>query len=220
MAFGPMALAQTALSAAPLLFGENNIFSGKGRQATRELGKTFRQSQSRQLPTEYNQYLQSKLSQANTGLPGAALGLYQQQVGRNMAAQMYGLSGRRSALAGIGGIAQAGQDAALKLASTQAQAMQQNRQMADQALFQMGGLKNQEELRKLDEAANYWGTRKAESNQAITSALKGMASSIANSQMMDAYGAGEKGLGSSMKSIFPSKKMQVAQALFKSFGPK
>lgn len=214
MPFGISAAIQTGLSAAPLLFGENNIFSGKGRRATKELEKTFKASQSRELPSEYKQYMQSKLAQANMGMPSAALGLYQQQAGRNMASQMYGLSGRRSALAGIGSIAQSGQDAALKLASTQAQAMQQNRLAADQALFQMGGLQNQEQLRKLDESANYWGARKQESNAAITSALKGMASSIANSQMMDAYGAGEKGIGS----YFPSKKMKVAQALFKSFG--
>lgn len=161
-------------SAIPLFFGENNIFSGKARQATRELRKNFQASQSMQLPTEYNQALQSKLQQANVGIPGAALGLYQQQAARGMASQLGALSGRRSALAGIGDIAQAGQDTALKMAGMQANALQQSRAAADQALMQMGGLKYQEQLRKYQEAADYWGGRKAEANAAVSSALSGI----------------------------------------------
>lgn len=158
-------------AAAPLFFGENNIFSGKARRATRELGKNFQSSQSMQLPTEYNQALQSRLQQANVGIPGAALGLYQQQAGRGLASQLSALGGRRSALAGIGNIAQAGQDSALQLAGMQANALERNRLMADQALMQMGGLKYQEQLRKYQEAADFYGGQKAESNAAISSSL-------------------------------------------------
>jgi hypothetical protein len=166
-----MAGANMALAAAPLFFGENNIFSGKARQATRELEKNFRQSQAMGVPSEMTQALQNRLTQANVGIPGAALGLYQQQAGRAQASQLGALGSRRSALAGIGGIAQAGQDAALRLAGMQGEALQAGQENANQALMQMGQFKYQDELRKQQEASDYWGTRKAESNAAISSAL-------------------------------------------------
>jgi len=165
---------QMAASAAPLFFGENNIFSGKARQATRELERNFRQSQAMGVPTEMTQALQNRLAQANTGIPGAALGLYQQQAGRAQASQLGALGSRRSALAGIGGIAQAGQDAALRIAGMQGEALQAGQENANQALMQMGQFKYQDELRKQQEAADYWGTRKAESNAAISSALSSL----------------------------------------------
>lgn len=167
-----------AASAAPLFFGENNIFSGKARRASRELRKNFESSQAMGLPSEYTQALQSKMQQANIGIPGAALGLYQQQAGRGLASQLGALGSRRSALAGIGSLAQSGQDANLQLASMQANALQRNRMMADQALMQMGSLKYQDALRKQQEAADYWGGQKAESNAAISSALTSLGSSI------------------------------------------
>lgn len=165
---------QMAASAAPLFFGENNIFSGKARQATRELERNFRQSQAMGVPTEMTQALQNRLAQANTGIPGAALGLYQQQAGRAQASQLGALGSRRSALAGVGNIAQAGQDAALKLAGMQGEALQAGQENANQALMQMGQFKYQDQLRKQQEAADYWGSRKAESNAAISSALSSL----------------------------------------------
>lgn len=173
-----MAGANIGVNALPLFFGENNIFSGKARQANRELEKNFRASQSMQLPGEYTEAMQNLRMQANQGLPSAALGLYQQQAGRQQASQLGALGSRRSALAGIGGIAQAGQDAALNLASMQGQAMQAGQQRLNQGLMQMGGLQYQEALRKQQEAADYWGGRKAESNAAISGALKGMGSAF------------------------------------------
>lgn len=165
---------QMGAAAAPLFFGENNIFSGKARQATRELERTFRQSQAMGTPTEMTQALQGRLAQANVGIPGAALGLYQQQAGRAQASQLGALGSRRSALAGIGGIAQAGQDAALRLAGMQGEAIQSGQERANQALMQMGQFKYQEELRKQQEAADYWGGRKAESNAAVSGALSAL----------------------------------------------
>ena len=165
---------QMGAAAAPLFFGENNIFSGKARQATRELEKTFRQSQAMGTPTEMTQALQNRLAQANVGIPGAALGLYQQQAGREQASQLGALGSRRSALAGVGNIAQAGQDAALRLAGMQGEALQAGQERANQALMQMGQFKYQEDLRKQQEAADYWGTRKAESNAAISGALSAL----------------------------------------------
>ena len=169
-----MAGASMALAAAPLFFGENNIFSGKARQASRELKKNFEASQAMGLPSEYNQALQSRLQQANVGIPGSALGLYQQQAGRAQASQLGALGSRRSALGGIAGIAQAGNDAALQMASMQSNALQQGRAAADQALMTMGGLKQQDTLRKQQEAADYWGGRKAEANTSVSNALSAL----------------------------------------------
>lgn len=176
-----------AAAAAPLFFGENNIFSGKARRATRELQNNFRASQSMELPQEYTQALQSKLQQANVGIPGAALGLYQQQIGRNMVSQIGALGGRRSALAGIGNIAQSGQDAALQLAGMQANALQRSRADADQALMQMGGLKYNEQLRKYQEAADFYGTQKAEANAAVSSALAGLGQAAGSAMTTKAF---------------------------------
>jgi hypothetical protein len=196
MAFGLLNLAQTAISAAPLFFGENNIFSGKARRATKELRNTFQRSQDMQLPSEYNEAMQNLRTQASVGLPSSTLGLYKQQADRQQASQLGALGSRRSALAGIGGIAQAGQDASLRLASMQGQAMQEGQQRLNQGLMQMGGLKRAEELRKIDEAKDYWGTQKAEVNKSISSSLAAVGSSLGTSLTGDMYaGEGQKGLG-------------------------
>jgi hypothetical protein len=182
-----MAGLNIATSALPLFFGENNILSGKAREASREQEAAFRRSQGMQLPTEYTQALQNRLAQANVGIPSAALGLYQQQAGRAQAGQLAGLRDRRSALAGIGGIAQAGQDAALQLASMQSQALLSGQERANQALMQMGGLKYQEELRKQEEAQQYWGGRKAEANAAVSSALAGVGQAMGSALSTGAF---------------------------------
>lgn len=182
-----MAGLNIAASAAPLFFGPNSIFSGKLREAEREQMGAFRRSQAMQLPTEYTQALQNRLAQANVGIPSAALGLYQQQAGRAQAGQLAGLRDRRSALAGIGGIAQAGQDAALQLASMQSQALLSGQERANQALMQMGGLKYQEELRKQEEAQQFWGGRKAEAAGAQSAALSAVGQAMGTALSTGAF---------------------------------
>jgi hypothetical protein len=190
-----MAGLNIATSAIPLFFGENNIFSGKARQASKQLEKNFQRSQQMGLPSEVNQFLQNRLSQSNMGLPSASLGLYQQQSARNLTSNLGALRNRRSALAGIGDLAQAGQDAGLKLAAMEGEAMMSNRERANQALMQVGGMKYNEELRKQQEAADYWGTRKAESNTAVTSALEGIGNALGSAMSTDAFkGLGKKGV--------------------------
>jgi len=179
--------ANMALSAAPLFFGENNIFSGKARQASKMLERNFNQSQAMGVPTEMTQALQNRLAQANTGIPGAALGLYQQQAGRAQASQLGALGSRRSALAGIGNIAQSGQDAALRLAGMQGEALQAGQENANQALMQMGQFKYQDQLRKQQEAADYWGNRKAESNAAISNALSSLGQAAGSAMATGAF---------------------------------
>lgn len=166
-----MAGANMALAAAPLFFGENNIFSGKARQATRELDKNFNRSQALGIPQELQSVAQQRQMRANQGLGSAALGLYQQEAQRGQASAMSALGGRRSALAGLGGIVQAGQDSALRLAGMDEQARQQNTMLSEQTQMQVGQAKYENELRKQQEASDYWGGRKAESNAAISSAL-------------------------------------------------
>ena len=203
-------IANIGLSALPLFFGENNIFSGKARQANRELEKNFRASQSMQLPGEYTEAMQNIRSQANVGIPSAALGLYQQQAGRQQASQLGALGSRRSALAGIGNIAQAGQDAALNLAGMQGQALQSGQQRLNNALMQMGGLQYQEQLRKQQEAADYWGGRKAEANAAVSSALSSMGQAAGSAI---ASGAFDKLGGSATGGMNPRQAARYAQNL-------
>ena len=182
-----MAGLSMAASAAPLFFGENNIFSGKARRASKEIERNFQRSQQMGLPGEITQSLQNRLAQANMGLPSAAVGLYQQQAARNQASQLGALRSRRSALAGIGDIAQAGQDAGLRLAGMQGQAMMANQERANQALMQVGGMRYQDELRKQQEAADYWGMRRAEANASVSSALSGLGSSLGSALMSGAF---------------------------------
>lgn len=182
-----MAGANMALAAAPLFFGENNIFSGKARQATRELGRNFNRSQAMGIPQELESVAQQRQMRANQGLGSAAMGLYQQEAQRGQATALAGLGGRRSALAGIGSIAQAGQDAALRMAGMDEQARQQNRMLSEQTQMQVGQAKYENELRKQQEAADYWGGRKAESNAAISSALSGIGQAAGTAMFTGAF---------------------------------
>ena len=193
---GPLAIAgiQAGVSAIPLLFGENSLFSGKKRMATREREKTFQQSQAYQLPSQYREAYESALRQENVGLPSAAIGLFNQAASRQQSAQLSALRGRRSLLGGIGQVAQASQDSALRLAGMQAESLQQGRRYADQMRMRMGQLEQAEAMRKLDEAAQYRDVQRIESDRAISSALSGIGSAIGTASMAQAYGGGSQGM--------------------------
>lgn len=209
-------LANIGISALPLFFGENNIFSGKARQANRELEKNFRASQAMQLPGEYTEAMQNLRTQANVGIPGAALGLYQQQAGRQQASQLAALGSRRSALGGIGQIAQAGQDASLRLAGMQSQALQQGQAALRSGLMQMGGIQRQEALRKQQEAADYWGTRRAEANAAVSSALSSIGQAAGTALAYGAFDKASTGLsdtGVSTKDLMKLQMMNTVSGL-------
>ena len=182
-----MAGLNIATSALPLLIGPNSIFSGKAREAEKEQTAAFKRSQAMGLPAEYMQALQNRLYQANQGIPAAALGLYQQQAGRNMATQLSALGSKRSLLGGIGSVVQGGQDTALQVAAMQGQAIQSGQERANQALMQMGGLKYQEELRKQEEAQQYWGGRKAEATGAQSAALAGLGQAMGTALSTGAF---------------------------------
>lgn len=209
-------LANIGISALPLFFGENSIFSKKARTATRELEKNFRASQNMQLPGEYTEAMQNLRTQANVGIPGAALGLYQQQAGRQQASQLAALGSRRSALGGIGQIAQAGQDASLRLAGMQSQALQQGQAALRSGLMQMGGLQRQETLRKQQEAADYWGTRRAEANAAVSNALSSIGQAAGTALAYGAFDKASTGLsdtGVSTKDLMKLQMMNTVSGL-------
>ena len=192
-----MAGANMALAAAPLFFGENNIFSGKARQASRMLEQNFNKSQAMGIPQEMQNVAQQRAMRANQGLGSAAMGLYQQEANRGQASALSALGGRRSALAGIGNIVQSGQDSALRLAGMDEQARQQNRMLSEQPQMQVGDAKYQNELRKQQEASDYWGTRKAESNAAISSALSAVGQAAGSALSTGAFNKAPKIPGAS-----------------------
>lgn len=195
---GPLALAgiQAGISAIPLLFGENSIFSGKKRAATKARASIFKESQNYQLPAEYQEAYKSALEQENVGLPSSVLGLYNQNIARQQASQLGALRSRRSLLAGLSPIVQGGQDAALKLAGMQAETLRQGKSYADQMRMKMGGLKQQEFLRKSQEAAEYQDVQRRESDMAISNALQGLGSAVGsfatNQMYTDIYGGGKE----------------------------
>lgn len=202
-----MAGANMALAAAPLFFGENNMFSGKARQATRMLGQNFNKSQAMGIPQEMQNVAQQRAMRANQGLGSAAMGLYQHEANRGQASAISALGGRRSALAGIGGIVQAGEDSALRMAGMDEQARQQNRMLSEQTQMQVGEAKYQNELRKQQEASDYWGGRKAESNAAISSALSAVGQAAGSALSTGAFNkipkvpGGASGVTSAMQGL-------------------
>ena len=197
MAFGALNLLQTATSAIPLFFGENNIFSGKARRASRELEKTFKKGQEMaDVPEEMQRVLALRQARQNQGLGAAALGLYNREAQRGQTTALRQLQGRRSALAGIGDITRASQDSALRLAGMEDQMRRENMGIAEQTAMNVGQMRQASQLRKIDEAKQYWGARRAEANAAVSGALQGIGSAVGTSLMGDMYaGQPQKGLG-------------------------
>lgn len=186
---------QAAPAVAGLLFGENSIFSGKGRQASREGAKAFQASQNMGIGQKYYDYLGSKQMQANRGLGASTLGLMERTAGRNTAATLGALRGKRSLLGGIGAVAATGQDAAMDIGMRNEQALSENRRDFDQAQLQIASLEQQNALRKNEEAQNYWANRRQESNQAISSGLSAIGGAIGTGLTMGAMNAQTKALG-------------------------
>lgn len=178
MTAGLAAGLQAGVSALPLLFGENSIFSGKKRQATRELEKGFKASQAYELPSEFRQAYESAQQQAGEGMGGAALGLYRQEAARSQQNLLSALGSKRSLLGGVGQVVQGGQDAALRLGKMESDIRGERQRYADTMGMQFGRLKQAEQMRKLDETAQYWGTRRAESDQSTSRALAGIGSAM------------------------------------------
>lgn len=180
-----------AASALPLFVGENNIFSGKARQATRELEQTFRRGQAMEdVPAEMARVAQQRQMRAAQGLSGTALGLYGQRQSQALGTGMQALRMQRpgSALAGVGALVGQGMQGANELALADEQARERNRMIAEQTQMQMGQQRQMSQLRKQQEAADYWGTRKAEANAAVSSALRGIGQAAGSAMAFGGFG--------------------------------
>jgi hypothetical protein len=177
---GPIAMAaiQAAPSIGQLLIGENSLFSGKKRLASRELKKNFEIGQNMGIGSKYYDYLSGMRAQAQQGIGEATKSLYNQQIGRSQASALRALSGRRSALGGIGNIVAAGAEGGLNLAAMDEQVRRQGQMAANEALFNVASLEQQNELRKREEAASYWGAQRQESDASISSAIQGIGQAI------------------------------------------
>jgi hypothetical protein len=189
-------LLQSAPAIGGLLFGENNIFSGKGRQAAREGEKAFQASQNMGIGQGYYDVLNSMQSRANRGLGASTLGLMERSAGRNTTAGLGALKGKRSLLAGAGSVLQAGQDAAMNIGAANEQALSSNRREFDQTRLQIAGLEQENMLRKNQEAKDYWQGRRAESNQAISSNLAALGKAAASSANIKAMNEQNSALAS------------------------
>lgn len=167
-----------AASLGQLLIGENSIFSGKKRRATRELEKNFQAGQSAGINKGYYDVLSAQKSKVNEGITGASLGLARMEQGRAQAAQLGALGGRRSALAGLPGLGISSSDFALRLAASNEMAQRQNQQQAQQTQLQVAGLEDANAQRKRDEAASYYQNQRQESDASISSALQGIGAGV------------------------------------------
>ena len=219
-----MAAIQAAPSVGQLLIGENSLFSGKKRLASRELKKNFDLSQNMGIGSKYYDYLSNMRSQAQQGIGDATRALYNQQMGRAQTAALGALSGRRSALGGVGGVVANAAEGGLNLAAMDEQARRQNQMAANQALFNVAGLEQQNELRKRQEAADYWGAQRQESDQSISSALQGIGQAVGSAFTQGAMkvpGAGAApGLGSTPQALPTMPMSSVPKAPVSGLVPK
>ncbi len=169
----------TAISLGQLLIGENSLFSGKKRLASRMMKQNFDASQKADIDKGFYDVQAQQAARANQGLSGATLGLARMEQGRAMAAQLGALGGRRSALAGLPGLGISSNDFALRLAASNEMAQRQNQAAYEGTQLQVAGLRDANAQRKRDEAASYWGAQRQESDQSISSALAGLGASFA-----------------------------------------
>lgn len=189
-----MAAIQAAPAIGQLLIGENSLFSGKKRLASRELKKNFDASQAAGINKGYYDVLGQQAARANQGLGGASLGLARMEQGRAMAAQLGALGGRRSALAGLPGLGISSNDFATRLAASNEMAQRQNQATYEGTQLQVAGLEDANAQRKRDEAAAYWGNQRQESDASISSALKSIGDAAGSAFAMNAMKTPSGGL--------------------------
>lgn len=178
--FNPWAAAVSAApSVAQLLVGENSIFSGKKRLASRKLKEGFDASQKAGIGQKYYDYLGNMRAMANQGMDAASRQIALQGQERNINTAMAGLQGRRSALSAMPGLMVSSGDFLQRLAANDAMMRRENQQASNQALFNIAGLEQQNEQRKRDELKDYWGSQRQESDASISSAVQGIGEGVA-----------------------------------------
>lgn len=175
----PGALALQALpSVAGLLFGENSLFSGKARQASQKLMSNFEKSQAAPIDSGYTDWYNRMQSMGNMGLSGSTRGLMNESFGRQQGAMMGALRSKRSLLGGLGQLADAGEQFIKRQGEMNENLLRQNKLAAADAAYKMGAIRTQDRLRKEQEAREFWGMRKAESNQAVSRNLAGIGQAV------------------------------------------
>jgi hypothetical protein len=179
LGFSPAGLALQALpSVAGLMFGENSLFSGKARQASQKLMSDFQKSQATPIDSGYTDWYNRMQSMGNMGLSGATRGLMNESFARQQGSMMSALRSKRSLLGGIGQVADAGNEFLKRQGEMNENLLRQNRLAAADAAYKMGAIRTQDRLRKEDEARQFWGMRKAESNQSVSRNLAGIGQAV------------------------------------------
>jgi hypothetical protein len=130
---------------------------------------------------------------------------------------MGALRSKRSLLGGIGQVADAGNEFLKRQGEMNENMLMQNRRAAAEAAFRMGGIRTQDRLRKEEEARQFWGMRKAESDQSISRNLASIGQAVGAQSYYSAlnpgsssgggnnFGGGNPFSGNSLMSMNPYK---------------
>jgi hypothetical protein len=174
-------------------------FAKKYDQANAGINKQVAALENQQVDPGIVQANQEAQMMKNQGLGSAAMGLYQQEANRGQASAISALGGRRSALAGIGNIVQAGQDSALRLAGMDEQARQQNMMNARSSAIGLGQQNMDLQRYKQEGLFNYWMGKK----QALNRTVSGIATGAARIGAAALTGGASEatGVGSAISSV-------------------
>lgn len=157
------------------LFALGKSVAKKYKEANTGIKQQVSALERQEVAPEITQANQEAQMMKNQGLGSAALGLYQQEAQRGQASALSALGGRRSALAGIGSIVQAGEDSALRLAGMDEQARQQNMMNARSSAIGLGQEKMALDKYKQEGLFNYYMGKK----QALNRTMAGIATGAA-----------------------------------------
>jgi hypothetical protein len=170
--------APTLLKSAPLLLGKNALDKSKQELEDAKAGqkRALSDIQSMQMSPESQIAYQQSQMMANQGMDAASQQLATQEQARGMSTAFRALGSRRSALAGISGLATSSSDFALKLAAQNAATRQQNMLAGIQTGLQFGGQKMALDQYKTEQLMNYNLGREAAINKSKTGVLSGIGS--------------------------------------------
>jgi hypothetical protein len=152
----------------------------------------FQKSQATPIDSGYTDWYNRMQSMGNMGLSGSTRGLMNESFGRQQNAMIGALRSKRSLLGGLGQLADAGDQFIKKQGEMNENLLRQNKLAAADAAYKMGAIRTQDRLRKEEEARQFWGMRKAESNQAISRNLAGIGQAVGSQSYYSAYANANK----------------------------
>ena len=132
-------LALIPLAASAVQAGVGLAQAAKGKASLKKSNRPVYQT-----PEEIKKNTAMAEQEATYGLGGASKQLYSQGADRSTAAALYGAGTRKAGLAGLSGVVQAGQDAALNMAAMDQDAQAAKKRIAMGARSEQAGYKNQE----------------------------------------------------------------------------